>query len=495
MIDSHKFRTLFITSDDWLRRTRQAESPVKNDHTAELMPTLVSEEIYWNEGLVDNDDLDYLDLDLEVARIENRSDVSLEMPASEEIHLNKISGQEDIIILESQIIKKADAIEAVEEIQITTSTTTKRKLICETCSKELPNKISLKRHQINQHKDKPTVLKKAMGGKPDVQVTNSTPHGRFVCDTCSKVLPNETSLNRHQKYHRKDKSKCPLCTKLFSHSSNLKRHILMHRSEKSLDCDKCPKTFNQPAALYEHMKDHRSDPSTTTKETLSSVKHYIMHCEMCSEETESFAMFAKHMRKQHGITDRSQIKPFKCEVCAMHFASKQGMNRHIDNIHENNRRNLRSRDKNFLCNTCGKNFFTNFHLDVHIRSHTGERPFKCQFCNKAFAQMSGLKMHTFTHTGERPFMCSKCPKTFNQYGHVREHMMTHSSDRPHVCPVCDRSFRVKGNLTAHMLIHSGKKPYTCEHCGRRFRKSTLLLRHVEKKHTTTESTSGESKFS
>lgn len=443
---------------------RLAEVPVK---------TPVSEEIYWNEELVDNDDLDYLDLDL-VARIENHNDASQKMQAC--------NSQLD----QPQSITEADTKSIIENVETTKIAVTISQFVCNTCGKELPTESSLNRHQINHHKNELEIVKEADAVTPvkhTVEVTELASKSQFACNTCGKVLPNEMSLNRHQSYHRKDKSKCPLCSKLFTHSSNMKRHILMHNTEESFVCDKCPKTFSKPTALYEHMKDHRSDSSSTTTEgTHTNIKHYVMQCEMCSEETESFAMFAKHMRKQHGITDRSQIKPFKCEICAMHFASKQGMNRHIDNIHENNRRNLRSRVKNFLCNTCGKNFYTNFHLDVHIRSHTGERPFKCQFCDKAFAQMSGLKMHTFTHTGERPFKCLKCPKTFNQYGHVREHMMTHSSDRPHVCAVCDRSFRVKGNLTAHMLIHSGKKPYTCEHCGRQFRKSTLLLRHVEKKH-------------
>lgn len=459
LIDAHKFRKVFIASDEWLRL--QTTSVKHDDET----------EIYWSEELVDNDDLDYLDLDL-VARIENSNDVSLQMQSCE--------SAQQIVPLKSQILTGTEAkpiIETVERSMSTATTTKKSQLVRDTCGKELPNKLSVERQQISHHMDTddatPVILK--------VEVAKIAFKSQFICSTCSKELPNETSLNRHQSYHRKDKTKCPLCSKLFSHSSNLKRHILVHKTDL-LTCDKCPKTFRKPANLYDHMKDHRSDSTTTTEAAHSTIKHYVMHCEMCSEETESFAMFAKHMQKEHGITDRSQIKPFKCEVCAMHFASKQGMNRHIDNIHENNRKNLRSRDKNFLCNTCGKNFYTNFHLDVHIRSHTGERPFKCQLCDKSFAQMSGLKMHTFTHTGERPFRCSKCPKTFNQYGHVREHMLTHSSDRPHVCPVCNRSFRVKGNLTAHMLIHSGKKPYKCQHCGRQFRKSTLLLRHVEKKH-------------
>ncbi|XP_055676485.1 gastrula zinc finger protein XlCGF57.1-like [Lutzomyia longipalpis] len=298
----------------------------------------------------------------------------------------------------------------------------------------------------------------------------------FSCETCGKVFQSHLSMRRHTKYHLLDRIKCPLCPRNFSQMSNLKRHLIVHSDMKEFHCDRCSELFGSISALYEHIKNHINTPDSTPSD-------YVMRCEVCRDfSTASYVEFRNHMRREHQVS--GTIRPFICCICGIRFTSKQGMFRHIDNIHENNRRNLRNRDKNFLCTTCGKSFYTNFHLEVHVRSHTGQRPFKCQHpdCHRAFSQLSGLKMHTYTHTGEKPFCCKICGKSFNQYGHVREHMLIHSDIRPHVCKICNHSFRVKGNLTAHMMIHSGKKPYICSLCFKSFAQGSKLRQHMDKKH-------------
>lgn len=220
---------------------------------------------------------------------------------------------------------------------------------------------------------------------------------KILCKICKKTFPNQVSFRRHQNYHKSEKTKCPLCPKEFSHKSNLKRHLMTHKDKKPFDCDKCDQSYDTAANLYEHIKFHVNESPEKEKEF-----SYVMECEICNQKSSSYAVFANHMKTDHNI---DKVKAFKCRVCDMTFASKQGMFRHIDNIHENNRRNLRNRDKNFLCNTCGKSFYTNFHLEVHIRSHTGIKPFKCPHCDKSFSQKSGLSMHVYTHTGEKPFAC------------------------------------------------------------------------------------------
>lgn len=64
-----------------------------------------------------------------------------------------------------------------------------------------------------------------------------------------------------------------------------------------------------------------------------------------------------------------------------------------------------SRGDNFYkhrCRYCGKVFGSDSALQIHIRSHTGERPFKCNVCGSRFTTKGNLKVHFQRHTTKFP---------------------------------------------------------------------------------------------
>lgn len=138
----------------------------------------------------------------------------------------------------------------------------------------------------------------------------------------------------------------------------------------------------------------------------------------------------------------------------------------------------------YKCPYCDKSYSSVTRYEVHLRTHTGEKPYGCMYCSKKFNEKGNLKAHLRVHTGERPFPCDfpGCEMRFKTKGQLNDHKHRHSNLRPFKCTFCHSAFNRKTRLKVHLMIHTGEKPFHCTFpgCGKNFREKGNLNSHMKK---------------
>lgn len=232
--------------------------------------------------------------------------------------------------------------------------------------------------------------------------------------------------------------------------------------EYLLDCAICASDVTRladvtaPATRYGTMESLVSHHNSAHGKTLPLQARLC--CVQCDYTCPSYAGISCHMRSH-------QERKFECTVCHQKFLQKTRLETHKKKgrCHPDNRKCSHC-DRVFATVTALNLHVRKLKLppdgdedadDVTMTSSF----FECQVCKKKFLEKRSLKEHYLTHRRERQHVCNFCGKAFVQKNHLLYHLASAHDSAPdgqaskHVCKICSRSFAFPFLLKKHEAGH------------------------------------------
>ena len=86
-----------------------------------------------------------------------------------------------------------------------------------------------------------------------------------------------------------------------------------------------------------------------------------------------------------GTRDAKHKKGYKCRICLKSFTRKLLLERHKMSTHaqcEKSHATFQCNDKLYQCSHCTRRFRCQYELDMHVLTHSADRPHQCNFCGK-----------------------------------------------------------------------------------------------------------------
>lgn len=177
------------------------------------------------------------------------------------------------------------------------------------------------------------------------------------------------------------------------------------------------------------------------------------------------------------------VFPFSCEYCPNKFSNRGALWQHTVATH--------SIEKTCECNLCGRKFYRNCSLALHMKSHSDEYNCACSICGREFNRFTLLQRHAKLHSEVAQYKCTACSKVFEDLNMLQLHATEHKDKL--ACNQCEAVFTTKESLDIHteaihgngehhedfiqVRMNGGEKSYACRFCGKTYGAKAIVKKH------------------
>ncbi|XP_067652350.1 sal-like protein 1 [Haliotis asinina] len=239
-----------------------------------------------------------------------------------------------------------------------------------------------------------------------------------TCNICFKTFACRSALDIHYRSHTKERPfKCDVCDRSFSTRGNMRQHMLTH---KIRDLPSQSFTGNSSDSQSGCTKSEPSSPRGPSPDESTSVAKAESQPKSETPPPTSAPTLSNNNDESHNNNNNNNKSPQHSTTPV----TSQSMMNHNSNSSDSSQFSRRTGPKH-QCMTCMKTFSSASALQIHTRTHTGDKPFKCTVCGKAFTTKGNLKVHMGTH------MWSNSPSRRGRRMSIEPpFMLSHVKDNP-----------------------------------------------------------------